>query len=234
MLLGDKMRITDLEVHNFRGIKNGTVSFSNDSRIACIIGAGDSTKSTLLKAIEWAFWPSWNLIINDTDFYHVNTANSIVIRCTFSEFPDKLMAEDKYGLYLRKPHTEFADGINDEPANNEPRCLTIQLTVDSTLEPKWEIVCNRLEPKSISQADRRTLSFGVVGEDCSKDMVWGKYSILQKYADAKGILHNAYTAALRDVADKADLSKLDDIATTLIRVGRKYGVGFENGIKTNY
>lgn len=225
------MRITNLEVHNFRGIKNGNVFFPNDSRIACIIGAGDSTKSTLLKAIEWAFWPSWNLIVNDTDFYHEDTSNSIIVRCSFSEFPSKLMAEDKFGLYLRKPNTEIAEGINDEPDDGSPYCLTIQLTVDSMLEPKWEIVCNRLEPKPISQTDRRTLPFGVVGEDCSKDMVWGKYSILQKYANAKGVLHEAYTAALRDVAEKADLSKLDDIATTLIDIGKKYGVGFENELR---
>lgn len=226
------MRITNLEIHNFRGIKNGNVSFPNNSRIACIIGAGDSTKSTLLKAIEWAFWPSWNLIVNDTDFYHEDTSNSIIVRCSFSAFPSKLMAEDKFGLYLRNPNTEIAEGINDEPNDGTPYCLTIQLTVDSTLEPKWEIVCNRLEPKPISQTDRRTLPFGVVGEDCSKDMVWGKYSILQKYANAKGVLHEAYTAALRDVAEKADLSKLDDIATTLIDIGKKYGVGFENELRS--
>lgn len=226
------MRITNLEVHNFRGIKNGAASFPNDSRIACIIGAGDSTKSTLLKAIEWAFWPSWNLIVNDTDFYHEDIANPIVIRCTFYEFPNKLMAEDKYGLYLRKPNTELVGEVNDEPTDGGPYCLTIQFTADSSLEPKWEIVCNRLEPKPIPHSDRRTLSFGVVGEGCSKDMVWGKYSILQKYADAKGVLHEAYTAALRDVVDKADFSKLDDIATTLSDIGKKYGVGFENSLKS--
>lgn len=62
------MRITNLEILNFRGIQKASIAFPLDTRIICIIGAGDTTKSTLLKAIEWAFWPSWNLTAFDTDF----------------------------------------------------------------------------------------------------------------------------------------------------------------------
>ena len=42
------MRITNLEIHNFRGIRESYISFPIDTRIICLIGAGDSTKSTLL------------------------------------------------------------------------------------------------------------------------------------------------------------------------------------------
>ncbi len=59
------MKLTNIEIKNFRGIKNASVFFPQESRIICLIGAGDSGKSTLLTAIEWALWPSWSLIAID-------------------------------------------------------------------------------------------------------------------------------------------------------------------------
>lgn len=132
---------------------------------------------------------------------------------------------------MRKPHVLFEPGVNDEPEDGGNSCLTIQLTIDSTLEPKWEVVCNRKEARPISHSDRKLLSVANVGNNCAKDMVWGKYSVLQKYADAKGVLHDAHTAALREIASHADLHTLDDVGETLISVGQQYGVGFESQIK---
>lgn len=225
------MFITNLEIENFRGIKQGNLSFPLDSRVICMIGAGDSTKSTILRAIEWVFWPTWNLIACDNDFYNCDTSSHIVIRGTFKEIPSKLLSEDKFGLYLRRPHVLLAPGINDEPEDGSDYCLTIQLTIDGTLEPKWEVVCNRKEARPISHSDRKLLSVANVGGNCAKDMVWGKYSVLQKYADAKGVLHDAHTAALREIASHADLHALDEVGETLVNVGQQYGVGFESDIK---
>ena len=225
------MFITNLEIEHFRGIQEGNIPFPLDSRVICMIGAGDSTKSTILKAIEWVFWPSWNLIACDNDFYGCDTSTPIIIRGTFKEIPPKLISEDKYGLYLRKPHVLLNSDINDEPEDKDDFCLTIQLTIDSTLEPKWEVVCNRKEPRPISHSDRKLLSVSNVGNNCAKDMVWVKYSVLQKYADAKWVLHDAHTAALREIASHADLRALDDVSETLILVGQQYGVDFEAQIR---
>lgn len=225
------MFITNLEIKHFRGIETSSISFPMDSRVICMIGAGDSTKSTILKALEWIFWPSWNLIACDNDFYCADTSSPIILRGTFTEIPPKLISEDKYGLYLRKPNIGFEPGLNDEPDTGGVLCLTLQLTIDSTLEPKWEIVCNRKEARLISHSDRKLLTVANVGSNCAKDMVWGKYSVLQKYADAKGILHDAHTAALREVANQADLHALDGVGETLISVGEQYGVGFVSEIK---
>ena len=220
------MRITNLEIKNYRGILESNISFPLDSRIICLIGAGDSTKSTLLRAIEWLFWPSWSLNVSDSDFYQGDTTNPITIRGTFTEFPDRFLAEDKFGMYLRRPDVRLQEGEDDEPHDTLPLCLTIQLVIDASLDPIWEIVCNRQDPRVISHNDRRDLFVGVIGDNVSKDLSWGKYSILQKYADSKGILHDAYTAAVRDVAKNADLSALDSISKTLTDIGKKYGVSF--------
>ncbi len=224
------MRILTLEAENFRGIKKCNIKFPENSRIAFLIGAGDTTKSTILNAIQWILWPTWNLVSTDTDFYKKNTDEPIVLRGTFSEIPEELISEEKYGLYLRKPGVEYDGGSDDEPCDNLPVCLTVQLTIDSSLEPKWEVVCNRKEPVSISNNDRRKLSIGVIGNNCARDLLWGKNSVLQKYADSRGVLHDAYIQAIRDAAQKADLSELNSITDTVIDVGKNYGVSFEGEI----
>ena len=222
------MRITNLEILNFRGIQKASIAFPLDTRIICIIGAGDTTKSTLLKAIEWAFWPSWNLTAFDTDFHHSDTSTPIIIRATVTNVPERFISEDKYGFYMRRPGVDYSEGIDDEPKDDQPQCLTIQLTINSSLEPKWEVVCNRQEPKHISPTDRKLLAVGVVGDNCAKDLVWGKYSVLQRYADAKETLRDAYISSLRNVVKNTNLSALNEISVTLASVGKKYGVNFEN------
>lgn len=225
------MLITNLEIENFRGIQNGSISFPTDTRMVCLIGSGDSTKSTILKAIEWILWPTWSLKACDSDFFACNTSAPIKLRGTFSEIPEKLLAEDKFGLYLRRPDVPYQVNLDDEPIANQLVCLTIQLTINNTLEPKWEVVCNRKEAKPILHTDRKLLSTGKVGENCTKDMVWGRFSVLQKYADTKGILQDACIAALREVTAHADLHMLDDIGETLISIGQQYGVDFESELK---
>lgn len=227
------MKITNLEILNFRGIKKAAIEFPKEKRVVCLIGAGDSTKSTILHAIEWILWASWNLSVCDSDFYECDTSTPIILRGTFTDLPEKLLSEDKFGLYLRQPNIPIDNATNDEPCDELPICLTVQLTVDSSLEPKWEVVSNRSEPKTIALSDRKTLIVNNIGTNCTKDMVWGKFSVLQKYADAKGTLHDVQTAVLRDVSQKADLHELDDISNIVENVGKEYGVGF-NGKISNH
>lgn len=225
------MRIINIEVHNFRGIKDSNISFPDDTRLVCLIGAGDSTKSTILKAIEWIQWPTWNLLASDNDFFNGDTSEAIILSGTFTELPPTLLSEDKFGLYLRRNDVQLIQNVDDEPKDGSPICLTIRLTINASLEPKWEVVCNRKEPKPISHNERKAMFIGSVGENCGKDMVWGRSSVLQKYADAKGVLHDAYTAELREIADHADLHSLDEVSETLLSVGKQYGVGFRADIK---
>lgn len=223
------MRLTNIEIKNFRGIKHANVLFPQDSRIICLIGAGDSGKSTLFTAIEWALWPSWNLIATDTDFYNCDTSMPIDISVSITELPESLKKEDKFGLYLRDYAKAFLGG-DDEPIDNGTTILTIQLTIDDTLEPKWNVVTSRTDPKPIGQKDRRQLSFGAVGFDHEKDFQWGRNSILQKYADSREALHSAFTQAMRAAVENTSLEALDQVAPTVIEVGKRYGVGFNGEI----
>lgn len=223
------MRLTNIEIKNFRGIKHANVFFPQDSRIICLIGAGDSGKSTLFAAIEWALWPSWSLIATDTDFYNCDTSMPIDISVSITELSESLMKEDKFGLYLRDYAKAFLGG-DDEPIDGGTTILTIQLTIDDALEPKWNVITTRTDPKTISQKDRQLLSFGVVGFDYEKDFQWGRSSILQKYADSREALHSAFTQSMRAAIENTSLEALDQMAPTVKEVGKQYGVGFKGEI----
>ena len=219
------MKLTNIEIKNFRGIQHASVCFPQKSRIVCLVGSGDSGKSTFLKAIEWALWPSWSLNATDMDFYNCDISNSIEISVSMTELPDELLKEDKFGLYLRD-FEKAKEAVDDEPTDNGITILTIQLTIDETLEPKWNVITNRSDPRPISQKDRRLLSFGVVGFDHEKDFQWGRGSILQKYADSRDALHGAFTQAMRSAVENTNLDALDQMTPKMKEVGGQYGVAF--------
>lgn len=224
------MKITDLEIYNFRGIKNANISFPNEERVICLIGAGDSTKSTILQAIEWILWPSGNLNVSDSDFFECDISSKIVLRGTFSEIPERLLAEEKFGLYLRKLGVPLKESENDEPIDGIPFGVTVQLTIDGSLDPQWEVVCNRNEPKAISFYDRKSMLVNKIGSNCTKDMMWGRLSILQKYADSKGAIQDMQMSVLRDIAQKVDFQELNIVSDVVKNIGKEYGVGFNGEI----
>ena len=197
-----------------------------------MIGAGDGTKSTLLKAIEWILWPTWNLYATDNDFYNSHTSDNVILQGTFTELPKELLSEEKYGLYLRRYGIPLEDGVDDEPIDSEPVCLTIRLTIDSSLAPVWEVVCNRKDPKPISHKERQLLVVGCVGTNCDRDMLWSRYSVLQKYANSKEVLHESYIDTLREVSNNAEFCQLDGVSKTISSIGRKYGVELSTEVKS--
>lgn len=72
------MQIVEVNIKNFRGIKTFKQSFYN-KKLVCLIGRGDSGKSTILDAISYALSPSWNIPFNDNDFYNGDTSIPITI-----------------------------------------------------------------------------------------------------------------------------------------------------------
>ena len=76
------MKLKKIVVKNFRGIKllDWALPIGN---IFCLIGKGDSSKSTILDAIRYAFYPQWNLSLSDSDFYLSKTDAPIIVEITF-------------------------------------------------------------------------------------------------------------------------------------------------------
>jgi ABC-type polysaccharide/polyol phosphate transport system ATPase subunit len=66
--IGGIMRIRHIYITNFRDIRELKWAVPN-SRTICLIGRGDSTKSTIFEAVRRVFHPQWNLTFDDADFY---------------------------------------------------------------------------------------------------------------------------------------------------------------------
>ena len=75
-------KIHSLKISNFRGIREFEQFFGGADFI-CIIGRGDSGKTTILDAISYVLSPHWNLSVLDTDFYDCNVDESIEIEAQF-------------------------------------------------------------------------------------------------------------------------------------------------------
>ncbi len=60
-------KIHNLKIKNFRGIKELDHTFG-PANFVCLVGRGDSGKTTILEAIEYALYPNWSPSISDNDF----------------------------------------------------------------------------------------------------------------------------------------------------------------------
>jgi len=196
------MRIEHVAIANFRGIKN--LDWHVGGKTICLIGPGDSTKTTILDAIELALYPSrYAPPITDSDFYGLDVNGAINIEVTLSDPPTELTAEDKYGLYLRGylPHQPI---LND-PEDGLTPVLTIRFHVGSDLDPKWNIVKpSQREPKPIHEKDRTLFGMARVGEDTRRDLTWAQGSALIRITEHQRISRGSYAAATRAAAGALD------------------------------
>lgn len=218
------MRLHELSIKNFRGLKDCTLHLADNSPLACLIGPGDAGKSTILTAIGWVFWPRYSLGVGDVDFYGCDTSQAIAIEATFSGFPDELIKESKYALYQRCiPDSVDGFSANDDPKADEPTTLTIRLEIDESLEPQWYIVKNSKEPKRISAADRAKIPVCAIDNHRTTDMLWGRYSLLQRFASSKEAVKATSISAARELS-KMKLSDLDEVTKPVADAVAPFGV----------
>lgn len=166
------MQIVEIDIKNFRGIKSFRQSFYG-KKLICLIGRGDSGKSTILEAISYALYPSWNLQLNDNDFFNGDPSNSISIDISI-KVPDEFILEEKYGLYLRG-YNKDEDKIYDEIKDEHEKILTIRFEMAKDLEPKWYVynMCQAETFKEINQRDRAKLNCFIVSDYIDKHFTWG-------------------------------------------------------------
>jgi ABC-type thiamine transport system ATPase subunit len=227
------MKIRHIKIERFRGIRELEWRVGGD--FVCLVGPGDSTKTTILDAVEFALSPRWNIPFDDSDFYDADTSEPIVITVTVGELPEEFKSDAKYG-YLARGWA--ADGtLHDEPAEGDELVLSIQLRVDPSLEQSWTVVNDRNpEGKPITAKDREKLGCARLGDFLDRHFSWGRGSVLSRLtgeADSlSSILAEAGRAA-RDAVTAVPQEKLQNLhgaAQEAKRVGEQFGVA----AKTDY
>ena len=105
-------RIRKIEIQNFRGIKE--LVWLPSAGINCLIGPGDSGKSSILDAIDYCVGSRRNIQFTDADFHGLDVEQPIRILVTIGELDDALKNMDVYGLYVRGFDARSGE-IEDEP-----------------------------------------------------------------------------------------------------------------------
>ena len=123
-------KIRHIEVENFRVIKK--LSWSPSPGLNCLIGPGDSGKSTILDAIDLALGARRSYTFNDADFYGLDVSKPITISITIGMLNDELLNFERYGHFLRSFNAETCE-IHDEPHLDFEPVLTLKLVVESDL-----------------------------------------------------------------------------------------------------
>lgn len=205
------MKLRHLIIKNFRGIRDLDWTLTSD--FVCLIGPGDSTKTTILNAIEYVFSPRWNLSINDLDFYQSETKNPIEIIATITDFPEKLKQEDKYGLCLSFWNDLDKDHYEDK--DSDLISLIINFYVDDSLEPQWFVRFPQTgEKKMISSSDRELLMVTQIGAYIERDLSWGRTSALTRFTGKENIeeipaILTEASRTVREALHVADFKRLD-------------------------
>lgn len=177
--------IRHMKIENFRSIKE--LEWCPEPQMNCLIGPGDSGKSSVLDAIDYCIGSKRNIQFGDDDFYHMNIAEPIVIEITLGDLDDNLKNLDTYGLYLRG----FSDfcWINDEPEDGDEIVITIQLKVDGSLEPVWTLYSDRAAQQGVrrilSWTDRAKVVATRIGHYAMNDLAWNKGSVLHRLSDER-------------------------------------------------
>lgn len=230
------MQIEYLYIKNFRGISS--LEWHPAKGLNCLIGPGDSCKTTILDAIELLLAERQIVTFDDLDFFDAKPSNTIEIEAVISKLPADFLRDDRYGLLLSGWNPEKGEWF-EEPAEQSGvfPALTLQLTVDESLEPSWYIYLER-DPDNKSNrvrtADRKMMAPSRLGVYADRHLSWGRSSALQRIGSHPEKLPSVLNSLLRTARDsfaaegaKAFSETLEvvspDIASLGVQV--RHGVG---------
>ncbi len=223
-------KVHSLKIKNFRGIKELEYSFGIVDFI-CLIGRGDSGKSTILDAISFVLSPNWNLHFYDTDFFNCDVENPIQIEASLYDLPKALIVENKYGLYVRGLN-KVTNEIHDTLEDGQVPILTLRLTVRKDLEPCWCVVNERenQDDIEIKSTDRAKFNVFLISDYFDRHFSWNRgnplYSLLQEEemdVEAPNILINAIREA-KEKIDSSSFEHLEGITNRIKESAKQLGI----------
>ena len=226
------MKLRKLTIQNFRGIRHLEWNIYGD--MVCLVGPNDSTKSTILLALEYLFSPNWGISVSVADFYKMNVQNQIEISAVITELSNGLVSEDKFGLFLGFWNKE--DGVHEQQRDNQDqKALQIRLIIKSDLEPDWQVVSLQTiekEPQKISASDRRMLGVSKISNYTDADLSWGRNSALSRLtkediSKIPDMLAEAERNILKSL-ESMDFSNLSQSIQDVIPIAQSLGINAQN------
>jgi hypothetical protein len=190
--------IRQIEIEHFRGIR--ALRWNPAPGVNCLIGAGDSCKSTVLDAIDLCLGARRNVQFTDADFHNLDVNRPLLIALTLGDLDDHLKSLDVYADFLRG--FRAADGVlEDEPGVGLETVLTLRLVVGSDLEPTWSLYSIRSAASGLERSlpwnERQTLAPSRIGAASAAHLSWQRGSVLNRVSDERADASAALVAAAR-------------------------------------
>ena len=218
------MRVRQLSIENFRGIKKLGWKLPVGQRLITLIGPGDSGKSTILEAIHLLLGDRWSVSFSDVDFYGVDPSEPIRIEAVLTGVPTSLLKDNTFGFWQSGL---AADGeIHQEPEDGFEPCLVVRLTVDESLEPQWEVVRADGDGRNITSSQRREFSTFRVDDRTDAQLRWTRSSALGRMSAKDGAARAALAAAeraAREALNGHDSSALNALVKEVQRHANEVG-----------
>ena len=228
-------RIRKVTIENFRCIRE--LTWLPSAGINCLVGPGDSGKSTVLDSIEFCLGARRNLQFTDADFHKLNVEEFIRIVLTFGELDDGLKNLDAYGMYVRG-FDPRSGTLEDEPANGLETALTLQLTVASDLEPSWTLISERAQAQGLSRnlnwQDRVRIAPMRIGAVAGYHLGWGRGSVLNRISEERADASAALAKAARDARAAFGEDTEDELGETLnivAETAKELGIPISDNVK---
>lgn len=223
--------IREVEIRNFRGVSH--LKWWPSPAINCLIGPGDSGKSTILDAIDLCTGNRQNFAFADADFHLCNVSEPIVIDVTLGSLDDDLANLETYGHFLRG-WDRATGALHNETSATLETVLTARLIVRDDLEPQWMLYSPgpsaEGREKNIQWKHRQKIAPVRLGAFASHHMALGPRSVLGKLSpdatQASAALASASRQARQAFADQG-CQGVDAILETSRQISNTMGIRVE-------
>lgn len=223
------MRIVFIEIQNYRGIKK--LDWAPTAHVNCLIGPGDSTKTTILDAIELALNPRSYMFADDSDFFNLDYKKPATITLTLASLPSEFRSDDRYGMHLRGLNATESK-VEDEPNGNLEDALSVRVTIDQSLEARWSIFNDRIDkeksdPPTIRYKDAKQIATTRLGAYAERHLGWGRQSVLTRIGDGPDSINLQLaeaSRAARETFRKSNQNLFNVIVSRVEQLGKKFSV----------
>lgn len=207
-------KLFHLHIENFRGIKKFDHAFSDG--MTCIIGRGDSGKTTILDAISYALTPMHTLTFHDGDFLNGDVNKPIIIEVTLTGLHDDILRRFDNHMRAVKNNNIITSMLDPETHEGCIEAVTIQLRVEKDLEPQWYALgVDGTEPKTVRASERELFNCFYISEYNDRHFTLSKGTPLS-------------TLFKQKTEKKTEVLNAELIAD----LGRSAKMGFENAIQS--
>ena len=222
-----------VEIRNFRGIRS--LTWAPWPGLNCLVGPGDSGKSTILDAVDLCLGARRSVQFSDADFHRGDIGYSINVSITLGDLPAGMRSMEAYGQFVRgwEPALEM---VEDEPGADLETVLTVTLVVEADLEPVWSLHSDRAAAagtvRNLNWTDRVAVAPLRIGGSAHVNLGWRRGSVLDRLSDERADTTAALVKAARDArrsfGTEAD-EQLKGVLAMVADVAGRAGIPLEGG-----